>query len=88
MFSDGRIGALQIKKPLEIGGAVLLTGDRALTKIILPKESPEQWFIVGLKPQTTYDIETAEEGMTDAKTDRAGILSLQPRRRAGHAPPA
>ena len=85
MFTDGRIGALQIRKPLEIGEAVLLTGDRALTKIILPKESPEQWFIVGLKPQTTYDIETDEEGMTDAKTDRAGILSLHPRRRVGQS---
>ena len=85
MFSDGRIGALQLKKPLEIGEAVLLTGDRTLTKILLPKESPQQWFVVGLKPQTLYDIETDDEGMTDAKTDRAGILSLQPRRRVGQS---
>lgn len=83
MFTDGRVGPLQLKKPLDIGDSVLLTGDRTTTKVLLPKESPEQWFIVGLKPQTTYDIETDDEGMTDARTDRTGILSLQPRRRAG-----
>ena len=81
MFSEGRIGALQLKKPLEIGDAMLLIGDRALTKLVLSKDSPDQWYVVGLKAQTVYDIESAEEGMTDAKTDRAGILSLQPRRR-------
>jgi hypothetical protein len=85
MFSDGRIGALQLKKPLEIGDAMLLIGDRVLTKLVLSKESPEQWFVVGLKAQTVYDIESAEEGMTDAKTDRAGILTLQPRRRVGQS---
>lgn len=85
MFSDGRIGSLQLKKPLEIGESVLLTGSRTTTRVLLAKDSPEQWFIVGLKPQTTYDIETDDEGMTDAKTDRAGILSLQPRRRAGQS---
>lgn len=85
MFSDGRIGPLQLKKPLEIGETVLLTGNRTMTRVLLPKDSPDQWFIVGLKPQTTYDIETDDEGMIDAKTDRAGILNLQPRRRTGQS---
>lgn len=85
LFSDGRVQNLNLTKPVELGPTVLLTANRTLTRFEVGSESPEHWFLIGLKPRQLYDIEVDGEGMTDAETDRAGILALDFERRSGQS---
>jgi hypothetical protein len=45
-------------------------------KIRIAPGSIEDWFIVGLEAGALYDVEVDLEEMTDATTDRGGILPL------------
>ena len=74
MFSDGRIKALNLTKPVEIGESVLLTGNRSLTRFEIADGSPPNWYVIGLKPRQTYDIEIDGEGMTGSIAATATIL--------------
>lgn len=35
-----------------------------------------QYFLIGLKPETPYDLEVDDEELREAKTDAGGILAL------------
>jgi hypothetical protein len=85
MFSDGRIQTLNLTKPIEIGESVLLTGNRSLTRFEAGDGSPPHWYVIGLKPRQSYDIEIDGEGMIDAETDAAGVLALELERRSGQS---
>jgi len=36
----------------------------------------ESWYIIGLKPNTLFDVEVDDEELDEARTDSGGILSL------------
>lgn len=83
LFRDGRIEPLRLKEPAGIATAMFVPGDRTLTRVEVRKDTPERWYILGLKPLTWYDVETGDESMFDARTDPGGTLVLDFRRRAG-----
>jgi hypothetical protein len=85
LFRNGRVEPLRLKQMTEIGTEMVVPGDRSLTRFQVEHETPDRWFIIGLKPLTTYDIETAEESMFEAKTDAGGILVLEFKRKGGQS---
>ena len=57
----------------------------ALTRMEIKPDTPDQWFVLGLKPNTAYDVETDGENMYEGKTDPGGILVLSFTRKAGQS---
>jgi len=85
IFRDGQIRPGSLKDPLEIGGAMVLPGSASNRDFRLAPTAPEQWYLLGLKHNTTYDVEIDYEEMTDISTDRAGIAYMSFPRRNGQA---
>lgn len=79
IFRNGHLEPLRLRESLVLGESAATM----LTRFAVPKESAERWYVLGLKPLTVYDIETADENMFDAKTDAGGILVLEFKRQQG-----
>lgn len=60
--------------PRRIGDAWVLVAGRSLHWEILAPAGPV--FIVGLKPETCYDVEVDDEEMREECADRGGIMAL------------
>lgn len=82
LFEDGKRKLLKISPstpPIEMGGATILVGGQQLLKPIqfeLHGSDKEAWYIVGLLPNTIYDIEIDDQELDESRTDSGGILSL------------
>ena len=61
--------------PVRLGVATILQSVRAAHFTVDDKE-PETVYIVGLKPQTPYEIEVDDQEMREDSTDAAGTLEL------------
>lgn len=85
IFRNGQVETLRLKQPTELGTEMVAPGSPTVTKLQVREDEPHRWFILGLKPQTVYDIETDDENMLDAKTDAGGILVLEFKRKAGQS---
>ena len=62
-----------------MGDATILVGGQDLIKHIqfeLHGTPHEAWYIIGLKPNTLFDVEIDDEELDEARTDSGGILSL------------
>jgi hypothetical protein len=83
LFEDGKRKELKVSPAtpaVEMGGAKILVGGRDLLKPIqfeLEGGEREAWYIVGLRPDTVYDLEIDDQELDELKTDRGGILSLE-----------
>jgi hypothetical protein len=66
------LGAPQMQ--IETGYSVAERGDQPLEPG--EKRPEETWFLVGLPPNTRFDIEPDDEEMYEARTDMGGILEL------------
>lgn len=78
IFRDGRIVNLKreaLTGPLVLGGTVVLPADLA-DSFPVHEEEPVRFFIIGLKPETRYEIEVDDEELREALTDRGGVLEL------------
>ena len=78
LFQNGKVhqlGSGDIVDPVRLGVATILPGVRAAHFTIDDKE-PETVYIVGLKPQTPYEIEVDDQEMREDSTDAAGTLEL------------
>jgi hypothetical protein len=76
LFRDGKPQPVSVGSPLFLGDAAVV-GSKGDIRFQVPRDAPLQWFIVGLKPVTLYDIEVDDEDLTEARSDRAGILSIE-----------
>ena len=82
LFEDGKRKLLKVSPatpPIEMGGATILVGGQQLLKPIqfeLHGADKEAWYIVGLLPNTIYDIEIDDQELDESRTDSGGILSL------------
>jgi hypothetical protein len=76
IFRDGGIQLASTREPLTLGETIIVptTGD---LKTRIAPESVPQWFVLGLRPQTVYDVEVDDEDLTEAQTDRGGILPFE-----------
>ena len=83
MFEDGKRKELRVSPStpsIEMGGATILVGGQDLLKPIqfeLSGADREAWYIIGLKPNTLYDIEIDDQELDEERTDVGGILSLE-----------
>jgi len=83
LFEDGKRKELKVSPAtpaVEMGGATILVGGKDLLKPIqfeLEGSDREAWYIVGLRPDTIYDLEIDDQELDELKTDRGGILSLE-----------
>lgn len=85
LFRDGQIRPAPLKGPLVIGDTMIVAGAPAARELQVAADAPAHWYLLGLKPSTTFDVEVDDEEMTDAASDRSGILHLEFHRRAGQA---
>lgn len=75
------------KKPIRIGAATVMVGRNptefetgfSLETPAEPgeKRQDETWFVVGLKPNSPYDVEPDDEEMFEVRSDAGGIVSFQ-----------
>ncbi len=81
VFQDGKIapGAIAPGKPLLVGETGIASGPAPL-QLTFTDRDPLSWFIVGLSPSKLYDVEIEDEGLSEARADRVGIISLPPLR--------
>lgn len=90
-FEDGKRKRLVMKggtAPLQVGGVTLFSAQAPMKFIVDPvKEEAEPgdragaqhklyYFLVGLKPNTRFDIEVDDEELAESVTDSGGILAL------------
>lgn len=82
LFEEGARKMMKLSssaEPIEIGEATLLVGTKEMLKPLqfaLRGEPRESWYVVGLKPNTVYDIEVDDNELRELRTDAGGILSL------------
>jgi hypothetical protein len=83
LFEDGKRKLLKVSPatpPIEMGGATILVGGQDLLKPMqfeLVGADREAWYVVGLRPNTVYDVEIDDEELMEERTDSGGILSLE-----------
>jgi hypothetical protein len=78
IFRDGRVTNLKreaLTSPLVLGGTVVLPAELS-RKFAVNEEEPVRFFVMGLKPNTKYEIEVDDEELRELQTDRGGILEL------------
>jgi hypothetical protein len=70
--------------PMDLGGLVVLPFHDQ-DRFAIATAEPLTYYLLGLEPNTRYDIEVDEEGLYESQTDRSGILvmSFPPERKAG-----
>ena len=82
LFEDGKRKMLKVSPntpSIEMGDATILVGGHDLIKPIqfeLHGAPREAWYVIGLKPNTLFDVEVDDEELDEASTDSGGILSL------------
>ena len=80
LFRDGKIQALRAGaavKPLRIGDTIVMTAPMPATDGTLRFEgTTEATFILGLKPQRSYDVEIDDQELSEAQTDVGGTLVI------------
>lgn len=83
VFRGGKIEAGEIgtpQSPAIFGEATLVKGQPQMKWELAP-ETPPDWFIVGMKPRYSYNLEVDDEELTEAISDNGGIIALTlPRR--------
>lgn len=78
LFMDGKRSGLQpraIREPLEIGQNMVIVGESPM-QFSLNLAEPTRYFLIGLKPDTVYEIEVDDEELAEVNTDAGGILEL------------
>ena len=79
MFKDGRIINLKqesITEPIVMGNTVLLPANLSDKFSVETGETPGRYYIIGLKPNTKYEIEVDDEELAETSTDLGGVLEL------------
>jgi len=78
LFLNGKRSGLKPRsgqEPLQIGDHVIMVGESKMRlSLVLPETA--RYFLVGLKPNTRYEIEVDDEELTEARSDAGGILAL------------
>ncbi len=86
-FADGEIRPLDFRSfsgPMVLGDSVVLPLNEPMRFTVAADESVT-YYLLGLKPHATYDIEVDDEELFEDKADAGGILVMKfpPARRAG-----
>jgi len=85
LFRDGELKPASLRDPLQVGTAMILPGAPTAREFRVAGTAPDVWYLTGMKPSTSFDIEVDDEEMTDGRTDRGGILTLKFPRKGGQA---
>ena len=75
VFEDGQIHVLDRRnkrEPLTLGNVTLVFSQRFNQSL----QPSGKFFVVGLKPRTTYNLEVDYEELRERRTDAAGVLAL------------
>jgi hypothetical protein len=88
LFRNGEIANLKqevIQEPMNMGNTTLLPARLAAQfQVASPEDGVSRYYIVGLEPNTWYDVEVEDEEIRDVQADRGGVAELvfPPRRLA------
>jgi hypothetical protein len=88
LFRNGEIANLKqevIQEPMNMGNTTLLPARLAAQfQVASPEDGVSRYYIVGLEPDTWYDVEVEDEEIRDVQADRGGVAELvfPPRRLA------
>ena len=77
MFLDGQVQTLKpgaTSQPVRIGDAVLMSAPAG--DVIRVKIDSEALFLLGLRPQTAYEVEIDDQELAEVETDAGGTLVL------------
>jgi len=88
MFLNGQISNVtpqSFTAPIEMGNTVLMPASAASKFRIAPEDHAMRYYIVGLKPDTKFDLEVDDEELREVESDHGGVLELNfpPKRTAG-----
>jgi hypothetical protein len=81
LFRDGQLRPAPLRDPMVIGNAMLLSGAPTEREFRVAGTAPDLWYLIGLKPSASFDVEVDDEEMFDLSSDRGGIAKLQFTRR-------
>ena len=79
-FEEGKRRLLTLSAtaaPVRVGDIALLWTKAPVKLAIEPAEEPQFYFLVGLKPNTRYDIEADDQELAEERTDPGGILAFK-----------
>jgi hypothetical protein len=79
MFKEGQVVNLQqqaLAEPIVIGNTVVLPANLS-ARFSVSTEEPSHYYVIGLKPKTTYELEVDDEEMTEYESDIGGVLELK-----------
>lgn len=78
LYLEGRRSGLEpasITEPLSIGEVNILMG-RSPMRFTVMQPDASRFFLLGLKPNCVYEVETDDEELAEAAADAGGILAL------------
>jgi hypothetical protein len=73
VFYDGKISAPGAE--VRVGEVQIVTAKTPF-RFRVTKDSPENYFLIGLKPGKAYELEVDDEEMREVYSDSGGILNL------------
>ncbi|MBK5293999.1 MAG: hypothetical protein JJE04_20280 [Acidobacteriia bacterium] len=79
LFEGGQIHNLRqeaMGKPLIMGNTVLMPAALS-AKFTIDTTEPSHYYLIGLKPDASYEIEVDDEEIRELSTDHGGILKLE-----------
>lgn len=80
-FTNGRITAAPVRA--ERFGDAIVIPSREAAKFQLEAEGPKHYFLVGMQPRATYQVEVDDEELREETADPAGVVALTLTPRAG-----
>lgn len=87
MFDDGQIKTLTretLKQPVRLGMATIVIGSDGM-RFNVDDEEKSRYFLFGMQPGATYDVEVDDRELYEVKADAGGIamLAFEPGAKAG-----
>jgi hypothetical protein len=79
MFRDGKIVNMKqesVTEPIAMGNTVLLPANLSRRFSVNAGEEPARYYLIGLKPDSAYEIEVEDEDMAEVISDRGGVIEL------------
>jgi hypothetical protein len=76
MFRNGQIANMrEVNEPIEMGNTHIVPAALA-ARFTAGLEEASRYYLIGLKPETRYELEVEDEEIREVKSDRGGVVEL------------
>ncbi|MEJ7605111.1 MAG: hypothetical protein WKF37_02335 [Bryobacteraceae bacterium] len=79
LFREGKLQIAPLSPgalPAMIGDSAIVAGQKAM-KWILQEDDPSHWYVVGLKPMQSFDLEIDDQELAEVQADNGGVIALK-----------